>query len=79
MTTRGKILIGLILIGLLYFGINKLIASNTLFKKADTQSAFFVLMLLTDQQPQYPPAQFAHPRLTSRRSRLQRPGTARLS
>ena len=38
MTTRGKILIGLILVGLLYFGINKLIASNTLFKKADTQS-----------------------------------------
>ncbi|MDQ2793237.1 MAG: OmpA family protein [Bacteroidota bacterium] len=38
MTTRGKFIIGLILVGLLYFGINKLVASNTIFKKAETQS-----------------------------------------
>ena len=38
MTTRGKFLIGLILVGLLYFGINKLVSSGAVFKKADTQS-----------------------------------------
>ena len=38
MTTRGKILIGLILVAIVYFGINKLIASNTIFKKTDTPS-----------------------------------------
>ncbi|GAB2703410.1 hypothetical protein GCM10011495_23040 [Hymenobacter frigidus] len=38
MTTRGKILIGLILVAVLYFGINKLVSSGAVFKKADTQS-----------------------------------------
>ena len=38
MTTRGKFVIGLLIVATLYFGINKLIASNTIFKKADTQS-----------------------------------------
>ena len=38
MTTRGKTLISLILVGLLYFGINKLVSSGAVFKKADTQS-----------------------------------------
>jgi len=38
MTTRGKIVLGAIIFALLYFGINKLIASNKFFKKADTQS-----------------------------------------
>ena len=38
MTTRGKIVLGVIFFVLLYFGINKLIASNQFFKKADTPS-----------------------------------------
>ncbi|MFC6223618.1 OmpA family protein [Hymenobacter artigasi] len=38
MTTRGKFIIGLLLFGLLYFGINKLVTSGAVFKKADTQS-----------------------------------------
>ena len=38
MTTRGKIVLGAIIFALLYFGINKLIASNKIFQKADTQS-----------------------------------------
>ena len=38
MTTRGKILIGLLLVTALYFGINKLVSSGAVFKKADTQS-----------------------------------------
>jgi OOP family OmpA-OmpF porin len=38
MTTRGKFIIGLLLFGLLYFGINKLVSSGAVFKKADTQS-----------------------------------------
>ena len=38
MTTRGKFLIGLILVGLLYFGINKLVSSGAVFKKTETQS-----------------------------------------
>ncbi|TFZ64619.1 OmpA family protein [Hymenobacter sp. UV11] len=38
MTTRGKIVLGAIVFALLYFGINKLIASNKIFQKADTQS-----------------------------------------
>ncbi|MFD1874179.1 OmpA family protein [Hymenobacter bucti] len=38
MTTRGKIVLGVILVVLTYFGINKLVASNRFFKKADTQS-----------------------------------------
>ncbi|GAB3868121.1 hypothetical protein GCM10028824_12160 [Hymenobacter segetis] len=38
MTTRGKFIIGLLLVGLLYFGINKLVSSGAVFKKADTQS-----------------------------------------
>jgi OOP family OmpA-OmpF porin len=38
MTTRGKIVLGALLFALLYFGINKLIASNKIFQKADTQS-----------------------------------------
>ncbi|RZK31473.1 MAG: hypothetical protein EOO57_16290, partial [Hymenobacter sp.] len=38
MTTRGKIVLGILFFALAYFGINKLIASNRFFKKADTQS-----------------------------------------
>ena len=38
MTTRGKVLIAIIILAGLYFGINKLTSSNLLFKKADTQS-----------------------------------------
>ncbi|RZK25058.1 MAG: hypothetical protein EOO57_25395, partial [Hymenobacter sp.] len=38
MTTRGKIVVGVLFFALLYFGINKLVASNRFFKKADTQS-----------------------------------------
>jgi len=38
MTTRGKIVVGVLFFALLYVGINKLIASNKFFKKADTQS-----------------------------------------
>ena len=38
MTTRGKIVLGVIFFALAYFGINKLVASNRFFKKADTQS-----------------------------------------
>lgn len=38
MTTRGKFIIGLLLFGFLYFGINKLVTSGAVFKKADTQS-----------------------------------------
>ena len=38
MTTRGKFLIGLLLVTALYFGINKLVSSGAVFKKADTQS-----------------------------------------
>ena len=38
MTTRGKFLIGLLLVAALYFGINKLVSSGAVFKKADTQS-----------------------------------------
>ncbi|WP_310395140.1 OmpA family protein [Hymenobacter sp.] len=38
MTTRGKILIAIIVLAGLYFGINKLTSSNLLFKKATTES-----------------------------------------
>jgi len=38
MTTRGKIVIGLLVLIGAYFGINKLINSDVLFKKATTQS-----------------------------------------
>ncbi|MBD2770165.1 OmpA family protein [Hymenobacter sp. BT664] len=38
MTTRGKILIGALLVVALYFGINKLISSGAIFKKAATES-----------------------------------------
>ena len=38
MTTRGKVLIAIIVLAGLYFGINKLTSSNLLFKKAETQS-----------------------------------------
>ena len=38
MTTRGKILIAIIVLAGLYFGINKLTSSNLLFKKAATES-----------------------------------------
>jgi len=38
MTTRGKIVIGAIIMALLYFGINKVISSGAIFKKAETQS-----------------------------------------
>ncbi|RZK88085.1 MAG: hypothetical protein EOO62_38205, partial [Hymenobacter sp.] len=38
MTTRGKVVLGALFCVLLYFGINKLIASNKFFQKADTQS-----------------------------------------
>ncbi|SHI43824.1 OmpA family protein [Hymenobacter daecheongensis DSM 21074] len=38
MTTRGKIVIGALIVALLYFGINKLVSSGAVFKKADTQS-----------------------------------------
>ncbi|WP_375419377.1 OmpA family protein [uncultured Hymenobacter sp.] len=38
MTTRGKIVIGALLVALLYFGINKLVSSGAVFKKADTES-----------------------------------------
>ena len=38
MTTRGKIVLGVLFFALAYFGITKLIASNRFFKKADTQS-----------------------------------------
>jgi outer membrane protein OmpA-like peptidoglycan-associated protein/ABC-type nitrate/sulfonate/bicarbonate transport system substrate-binding protein len=38
MTTRGKIVIGLLIVVALYFGINKVVSSGAVFKKADTQS-----------------------------------------
>ena len=38
MTTRGKFVIGLLLVAALYFGINRLVSSGAVFKKADTQS-----------------------------------------
>ena len=38
MTTRGKFLIGALLVALLYFGINKLVSSGAVFKKAETPS-----------------------------------------
>ncbi|QIX59891.1 OmpA family protein [Hymenobacter lutimineralis] len=38
MTTRGKIVIGALLVALLYFGINKLVSSGMVFKKAATES-----------------------------------------
>ncbi|MDO7852226.1 OmpA family protein [Hymenobacter convexus] len=38
MTTRGKVLIAIIVLVGLYFGINKLTSSNLLFKKAATES-----------------------------------------
>ncbi|MCB2410832.1 OmpA family protein [Hymenobacter lucidus] len=38
MTTRGKFVIGALIVALLYFGINKLIGSGLLFKKAATES-----------------------------------------
>ena len=38
MTTRGKFFIGLLLVAALYFGINKLVSSGAVFKKAETQS-----------------------------------------
>jgi OOP family OmpA-OmpF porin len=38
MTTRGKIVIGLLIVVALYFGINKMVSSGAVFKKADTQS-----------------------------------------
>ncbi len=38
MTTRGKIVIGLLILIGAYFGINKLVNSDVLFKKATTQS-----------------------------------------
>jgi len=38
MTTRGKVLLGALIVALLYFGINKLVSSGAVFKKADTQS-----------------------------------------
>ena len=38
MTTRGKFLVGLLIVGLLYFGINKLVSSGAVFKKADAPS-----------------------------------------
>ncbi len=38
MTTRGKFLVGALLVALLYFGINKLVGSGAVFKKAETQS-----------------------------------------
>ena len=38
MTTRGKVLIAIIVLAGLYFGITKLTSSNLLFKKATTES-----------------------------------------
>lgn len=38
MTTRGKIVIGALVVAILYFGLNKLVSSSVLFKKADTPS-----------------------------------------
>ncbi|WP_303311618.1 OmpA family protein [Hymenobacter sp. BT730] len=38
MTTRGKIVIGALIVALLYFGINKLVSSGMVFKKAATES-----------------------------------------
>ncbi|RSK49894.1 OmpA family protein [Hymenobacter rigui] len=38
MTTRGKLVLGVLLAALLYFGINKLVQSGVLFKKAATES-----------------------------------------
>ncbi|KAA9325809.1 OmpA family protein [Hymenobacter busanensis] len=38
MTTRGKIVIGVLIVALLYFGINKLVSSGAVFKKAATES-----------------------------------------
>ena len=38
MTTRGKVVLLALVFALAYFGINKLIASNKFFKKADAQS-----------------------------------------
>ena len=38
MTTRGKIVVALLVLVGLYFGITKLLSSNLLFKKAETQS-----------------------------------------
>ena len=46
MTTRGKIVIGLLLLIGAYFGINKLINSNLLFKKATTQSVLLTTIEL---------------------------------
>jgi hypothetical protein len=40
MTTRGKIVIGLLIVAALYFGINKLIASGIVLKKP-TPNPFF--------------------------------------
>jgi len=38
MITRGKFIVSLLLVGLPYFGINKLVSKRFTFKKADTQS-----------------------------------------
>ncbi|SNR29559.1 OmpA family protein [Hymenobacter mucosus] len=38
MTTRGKIVLGALLVALLYFGINKVVSSGMIFKKAATES-----------------------------------------
>ncbi|UOQ77279.1 ABC transporter substrate-binding protein [Hymenobacter sp. 5516J-16] len=38
MTTRGKIVLGALLVALLYFGINKVVSSGLIFKKAATES-----------------------------------------
>ncbi|TGE04910.1 OmpA family protein [Hymenobacter fodinae] len=38
MTTRGKIVLGALIIAVLYFGINKVVSSGLVFKKAATES-----------------------------------------
>ncbi|WP_055562639.1 OmpA family protein [Hymenobacter sp. AT01-02] len=38
MTTRGKIVLGALFVALLYFGINKVVSSGMIFKKAATES-----------------------------------------
>lgn len=38
MTTRGKIVLGALIVAILYFGINKVVSSGLVFKKAATES-----------------------------------------
>ena len=51
MTTRGKILVGALLVALLYFGINKLVSSGAVFKKADAASVLLTSIALPTATP----------------------------